>query len=694
MIDTKQPSEKDKSETKKPSDNIIEFVKKLRDNVKSHDEESVKPWKDKMRIARNMRQGIKRLTDFPYPGAPDIPLPETDKIIRKHKPRFVLSVISGKRLMDVKPLQGTQEITPEMEMSAKKAAIAMNWLFRRPQMEWVKKLTLSADRFLEKGFCIFKIIEHFDSRHVNKSVNIEEFTDEQLEAFRQLPDADKEELLSDRFGLDPDNEEDAKTLKRIISEFKAGKKNIDFVTEAVMNLPDVSIPMPEKVFVPKGTTEIERAARITNEFWWSERELTQLAHKNILLKDKVLKVLKDRCNSLNKEDDDINEKHKDMIEGIDNDGRLSSVELFRIHETVTWYQPEEGKPFERWVFVTFADISDPEEALIQWMPYPFEFAGWNYVKHDNEIIDDRYRSSRGIPEQIRAIQEFMEKSMNNMLVRDEINNAPMYTVKTTANLISDNVQFIPGQRINVNNHDDIQQLSQASNVDVSSSTILTTLKAYAEEYVGISDQLFKNASNNSSSKTLGEIQAGIAETQFAVNLDILNWIESVRKVYEKVFFVMRERLIHPLVINGTIITREDFQFEPDITVNGSLELADKALQQQRAQLRLERCRQAVGDGVANHDDLFNAYKDYLEKDGVKEPDDYITDPKIIAQTKIHQMTNQIMQLQTLLADVQAEIAQADNTLRQIDTQIIRKGGPTPAQRKEGSNGQRQLPQVN
>ena len=37
--------------------------------------------------------------------------------------------------------------------------------------------------------------------------------------------------------------------------------------------------------------------------------------------------------------------------------------------------------------------------------------------------------------------------------------------------------------------------------------------------------------------------------------------------------------------------------------------------------------------------------------------------------------NQMAQLQSILQDTQAEIAQADNTLRQIEHQIKRKAGP-------------------
>lgn len=684
MLDPKAPSAKDTATQTQVPEKILTFVGELRTNVKTFDIETISSWKDKMRIARNMRQGIKRNTDFPYEGAPDIPLPETDKVIRKHKPRFVLAVISGKKRMEVRVMQGTRNVTTELEEKAKRATLAMNWLFERPRMEWKRKLTLSADRFLEKGHCIFKILEEFVTRMVNKIVDINEFSEEQLAQFKALTRDSKIDFLADRYGLDPDNEDDEKTIERILREFAAGKKTIKFSTEEVTNLPNVDIPPPEKIFVPRGTTNIGKATRVTHEFWWTKETLLGLALSNALVKENVLRVLKTKDSGASGIDDDYNEQVKARLEGVEDEE--AKGEMFRIHETVTYFQKDENKPMERWMFTTFGDVESAENALLFWGPYPYEAEDWNYVKHDNEIIDDRYYSSRGTPEQIRAIQEFMERSINNMLIRDEMNNAPMYTVKNTANIVTDTIRFMPGQKINVNSHDDIARLSESSHVDISSERILGTLKAYAEEYVGISDQLFKNAANKGGEKTLGEIQLGMTDAQFPLNLDMLNWIESIRKVYERVFFIMQERLVRPIIINGTEITREDFAFEPDITVNGSLEMADKALQSQRSQLRLERSRTAKADGVATLDDVYNAYEDFFEKDGVKEPGDFITKPAEVAQAKITQMENQVAQLEQLKIDYDSEIAQSENTLRQIQQQIVRKGGANVKSNQKNQQG--------
>ena len=674
----KQPSVKEQSEKTIPK-KVLKFFREMRDDIRENDIGGIGGWKEKMRIARNMRQGIKRVTDFPYPGAPDIPLQESDKMIRKLKPRFVLAVTSGKRYMKVSPQEGIQNVTPELKQKGEKANLAMNWIFHRPQMDWVRKLTLAADRFLEKGHSIFKVTEKFNARMVNRVVALNEYNAEELAYVKELPKAEKVEFLANRYGLDPDNDIDKRTLDTIISEFAQGKEVIRFTTEEVTSLPNVSLPLPEKVFVPLGTIDIEHSTRITNEFFWTKEKLMDLALNNTLIKDKVFKIIKREGKNLQGGDDDMNEKIKSRLEGVEDVESTGS--LYKIHETVTWYQPSAEKPYERWVFTYFAEIDDPEEAIIQYIPYPFETAGWNYVKHDNEIVDDRYYSSRGIPEQIRSVQEFMEKSLNNMLIRDEINNAPMFTVLNSSPLSSDNMRFIPGQKINVNQHEEIKELNKAAVPDLSSERIMQYLKAFGEEYIGITDQLFRNATNKGGGKTLGEVQMGVGEAQFSSNLDVKLFINTIRQVYEKVFSVFRERLTTPLVINGTTITREDFDFIPDIAVNGSLEMADKTLQAQRAQMRLERVVNALNLGIATKDDVFRGFEDFFEKDGVKEPLDFLTDPNEIAKQNITMLENQIAQLNQIFQDQQSEIAQGDNTLRQINQQISRKGGSTNAKPK-------------
>ena len=86
----KEPNVKDLSETGKISQEHSEFLRDLRSKV-GRDDEDRAVWKNKIVISNNQRLGVKRYTNYPYPGAPDIPLPETDKIIKKSVAPLVMS---------------------------------------------------------------------------------------------------------------------------------------------------------------------------------------------------------------------------------------------------------------------------------------------------------------------------------------------------------------------------------------------------------------------------------------------------------------------------------------------------------------------------------------------------------------------------------------------------------------------------
>ena len=62
-------------------------------------------------------------------------------------------------------------------------------------------------------------------------------------------------------------------------------------------------------------------------------------------------------------------------------------------------------------------------------------------------------------------------------------------------------------------------------------------------------------------------------------------------------------------------------------------------------MRLQVIMNPAFADIVNSEDRYNALKDWLEKDGVKDPDQFCTDPKKIAQEKIAQMQGQLQQMQ-------------------------------------------------
>jgi len=636
-----KPNVKELTATKAPSSPYSDFIRELRSKISTDDSDRA-TWKNKMMIATNQRLGIKRYSNYPYPGAPDIPLPETDKLIKKSIPNLVLSAYSPKKKCLVSIKQGVME-TPELKEKRAKAEDAMNMVLDMPEIGLFKKFMVAADNLKHYGHCIFRVFEEFRSRWVHKVINLEDYSPEDVEMIKAVGDADLKLFLAERYGLDTEDKNDVAALKSMVEQFRKGEEVIEFDIERIESYPQFDVLDPLKVIVPAYAEDINRVPRITYEYFLTRDDIERYIEKKIF-KEKDL----DRITfpgGANK--NDYVEALKLRNEGLSDN--TSQKDLYRIHEICCWYKGESDKRSNKRVITVFADVMDPEEALLQDISFPYECDGWFYEKADNETKDKRYYSSRGLPEQIRALQEISERCINNIIIRDEFNNTPIYEVLDTSEIMDVHQRLTPGQKLPVKQlGQEIAPLNKISSVDMSSERLMATLKAYTEEYQSSADQLFRNATNSGGGKTLGEINVGIQQNSGPLNLEIISWNDTLSRVYTKMFYIMQERLGESIHINGKEVTKEDFNFPADIRSNGSLEISNSQFATQKAWMRLQEIINPAFMECVNADDKFNALQDWLEKDGVKDPAQFCTDPKEIAQTQIVQMQNQVKQMQQML----------------------------------------------
>lgn len=630
----KEPNVKDKSINREVSQIKEEYLRDLRGKCRKDKDDRVN-WNSKMVIAHHQRMGVKRYSNFPYVGAPDIPLPETDKIIKQRIPTRVLSSWSPKKLCTVKVQEGIQA-TPELTEKAKRAEMGVNMCLRSKDQDWFRKLMLASDNSMQYGHCIFKIYEKFSVSMSSKTIDMED----ELPEVRNAPSEVLRTYIAERFNLDLEDEKEKEIIFDVVKRIKSGEDIIDFQTPVVKSMPVIDVISPIRITVPAHTTDINLAERIRYEYFLSGNQIERLMEDGIFLK----KDLDDVPRTNSRGEDNLTTS-MNRSEGIQDN--TSSLDLYRMEEICCWYKEKDSKELaKRMVFTFFADVSDTETALVQEIDFPFDFEGWNYEKHDNEIRDSRYYSARGIPEQIRAMQEIMERSINNMIIRDEMLNTPLWEVLDTSDLMDTNVRMAPGAKLGVKVlGQEIKQLNTFPKADTASAQILSTLKAYTEEYLSVSDQLFRNSTNAGGGKTLGEIQIGIQQNAGPLNIEVINWNETLSRVYYKVFLILKDRLGESIYVDGQEIRQEDFDFPAEVRSNGNLEVSNAQLATQKAFARVQVLTDPRLTDIVNSEDRYNTLYDWLEKDGVKDPDRFITDPKVIAQEQIAQLQQQVQQLQ-------------------------------------------------
>jgi len=617
------------------------FIKKLAAKVRQDDQDR-QVWKDKQVVAHNSRLGLRRRTNRPYPGAAEVPIPITDKFITKLKSMFV-SVATLMRKQIIVTLDDDEVNTPETKASAEKIERALNNLIRKRDFQWTKKVTLFVDYFLENGQAIFKIIEKFYTKTSNVEVDMDNFTDEQKKQLKTLKKDELRIVIANRHEMDLDDKDDLKQIDKAIEQIKAGKKIIKFTKKTAYTEPTVLPERGLRIIVPSTGTETQRLPRITHDMWMTYQELRDKADKGIYDKSVVDALDPDAGTS----DNSVTNNSWSNSEGV---STLSSrSELFNVRECQTWY---EGK---KWVFTWIEESGDGGQIekedgettndikVLQDIEHPYDHGMWTYVKHDYELKNTRWYASRGVPEKIRGLHQTIEKMYNTRLIRDEYNNAPMWRVSKQLGWSGDEIRMRPGQVVQAE-AGEIEQINKGVTADVSSERLEQQAKAYAEEYLSITDFSNRNAVNPGGSRTATEIQAINQASTRQVNMDIALFLDTLSEVANHLYLILKQGVQTPRKVAGVMLAPEDFLVKVSVAWVGSLDATDNDLQMQRAQVRLQTLAQiGLPLGVVTPTNIYNMLSDILDKDpDVESPSRFITSPEDVQLSEIEEQQSEII----------------------------------------------------
>lgn len=625
---------------KKSQDNTarFEFIKKLAEKVRRDDDER-QVWKEKQIVAHNARLGLRRRTNRPYPGAAEVPIPITDKFITKLKSMFVSVATLMKKQIVVNVDEG-ETVTFETKQSAERIERALNNLIRKREFGWAKKVTLFVDYFLENGHAVFKIIEKFYSKTANRTIDMDNFGEDEKKALKSMKKDELRYVLATREEMDLNDKDDLTEIDKAIAQFKSGKKILKFTKKVVYSEPTVIPERGLRIIVPSSGTEVQRLPRITHDMWLTYQELKDKADKGIYYSS-VIDGLKPDSGTT---EDSTTTNSWSMSEGVENQNKKS--ELFNVRESQTWYEGE------KWVFSWIEEVGEHETddspkgiKVIQEIKLPYDHGMFTYVKHDYEVKNTRWYASRGVPEKIRGLHQTIEKMYNARLIRDEYNNAPMWRVSKQLGLAGDEIRMRPGQVVEAE-AGEIEQINKGVTVDVSSERLEQQAKAYAEEYLSITDFSNRNAVNPGGTRTATEIMAVQQASTRQVNMDIALFLETLSEVANHMYLILKQSVQTPRKVAGVLLYPEDFLVKVNVSWAGSLEATDNDLQMQRALNRIQTVT-SIGSpfGIVTPTNVYNMMLDWLDKDpDVESPQRFITPPEDVQLSEIEEQQSEIVRM--------------------------------------------------
>lgn len=618
-----------------------DFIVKLAQKVRRDDDDR-QVWKDKQVVAYNARMGLRRRTNRPYPGASEVPIPITDKFITKLKSMFVSVATLMKKQVSV-TLDDGEVITPETKASAERIERALNNIIRKRDFQWARKVTLFVDYFLENGHAVWKIIEKFYSKSINRTIDMDNFGEEDIKFLKSLKKDDLRLVLAQREEMDVNNEDDVKELDKAIKQFKRGDKTLKFNKLVVESEPTVIPERGLRIIVPSSGTDTQRLPRITHDMWLTIHELRARAKAGMYYKETVDPL---------HEDNGTNEDDLTAISWANSEGVAQTekqAELFNVRECQTWYEGE------KWVFTWIEETGDNGKGegksipgsikILQEAKLAYDHGMWTYVKHDYELKNTRWYSSRGVPEKIRGLHQTIEKMYNARLIRDEYNNAPMWRVSKQLGLSGDEIRMRPGQVVQAE-AGEIEQINKGVTVDVSSERLEQQAKAYAEEYLSITDFSNRSAVNAGGNRTATEINAVQQASNRQVNSDIALFLETLSEVANHMYLILKQSVQRPRKIGGVVLTPEDFLVKVNVGWSGSLDATDNELQMQRSMARIQTIM-SVGQpvGVVTPTNVYNMLADLLDKDpDVEVSSRFITTPEDVQLSEIEEQQSEIVRM--------------------------------------------------
>jgi len=666
-----------KNQKTKPikTDEESSFVRDLVSDV-IQDEQARGVYLNKLENAWMQRMMFVNDDDIPWPGAPNFSMPFTDKLIRKRKPPLVASILNPKKMAIVSPEEGVPDPEKTIKGKADKAETLLN-LFLRKKMNWTESLILGTDYMLEKGRTYFKVFEKFESKFVNRSVDIKSLESllgkDVVDSIKDMEESQVVELISKNSGFNFDLESDAHVLimQDIAKRFKSGEQEIDFQMEVIESGPMIQPIPPERLIIPPNSPrDVQKLSRFAHEFFLSERELTNAAESGQFDKDVVEAEIQAK-NSLVENDKRSIEVQKDNKEGVAPQIQ-DDPNLFKIWEIHSYWKRKDSKRFEKYVTTVFANSNNGE--FLRIMREPNDEDMFPLVAIDHEILDDRATSSRGIPEMIRFTQEIIDMQENNRMRRDIVKNTPFFTIRRQSGITSDSFQFSPGLGLAVENHDDLQIHNVTNSVDVNSERVEATAKQFGEEFIGSVNFAFsgsQNAGIGRGANTLGEVRIAQTESEKIATLDFVNFNAGITKLYTMVFQILRSSLTKPLEIDGTTITREDFNFPFEVRSNGNLEESDKAIGIQKTVSRMQVIN-SQDPTYTTLEDRYNAFLDYLEAEGVKDIEKLSTNPINVMKDQSFQLQQQVSQLQQQSQALSVQLQEGVRDLEKIKQDQVKQ----------------------
>lgn len=623
MKDTMPKPERPEVKTKKDED----LFNRIHSEI-SESKSNTENWSQNHDKFYRLRFRVKKSKTFPFTGCSNLRLPTIETYIRKAKSALVGIYANIKPRMQVIPQTDTNL------QKANKIERFLDWLADY-KIGLLEKLILGCDKMLEKGFFLAKVTWCMKSRTYTEELSLDDLSmQDALAVFdTNIPNEAIMQEMAKRLNVDMSEtvmEDNMLAVEKAVSALRSGKSNVRItLRDELYNAPDVYVCDPASIYVPSDAgMNIQDLRWICHEYYEPYETLKQRALEGIYDTEAVdiIADLKESArfdDGTSKDIDKAIEATKSQREGIDRVNNPSH--LVKIWEVYRYYNPEEGEPEQKWQFILAPEFS----LVLKKQVSPYDHQKFPFVRFASEVVDDRWFSPRGYPEQLEDLSKEIDAQHNQKIDNQTIRNAPMF--KFRSGVVNPRlVRFIPAQGIPVSGmaplDDSIKLMDNSNaNTEFSYEREEMILKTTIQEFLGQVDYSLQSMINKRQPRTLGEVQMQAQNANQVFSLDSTMWTNSISELFSQILELCQQYMperVFALVTGGDEpvpihLTRDEIQGKYQIVCRGNDTNTNPYVKAQKSQMRVQLMVNPLmlQTGVITPPNVYNILKRYLQDDG-------------------------------------------------------------------------------
>lgn len=594
-------------------DDLYRMVEDARDGAST--------WRDNTDTYYRLRMRYKKTKNFPFPGCSNLRMPTIEMYIRKVK-AALLSVYTN-----VKP---RMTVIPQSDANLEKARRIekfLDWLCDS-KIQLLEKLVVIVDKMLERGFCLAKVIWRIEENVYTEKIDLNEISvDEATQLFdSRITDEQIAQYIVKKLDVDMSEsvaDQNQEAVMKAVTELRSGKDVVELtLRDELYNAPDVVIVDPLYCGVPTDSGRNPQEQRMFyHEYFEPYNTLKQKAEDGTLEKEAFDNI--DFIREADLKDTTLLKMTQDTREGIE---RLNNPsKLVKVIDLYCYYDLNEDGIEEKCHFLLAPDF----QQVLKKQRLENDSQKFPVVRFDAEIIDDRWYSSRGIPQHIEDIAKEIDAQHNMKLDNQTIRNSPMFVFRS--GIVNPRlVKFLPGQGIPVPGMTPLDDAIKAMdfhnpNTEFSFEREEMLLKTVIQEYLGQIDYSNQSMINKRQPRTLGEVQMQAQAANTVFGLDVVLFTSALSELFTQILELCQQYMperVFALVsgengVEPLHLTRDEIQGKYDIIARGNDTNSNPMLKAQKSLSRVQVLLNPVTlqSGVVNQQNIYNILKRYLQDDG-------------------------------------------------------------------------------